>query len=280
MSIAFNANVVSIRSEGNMVGNLLSDVGSKPTLVLKTTQTACGWAEFAGACIGSSSSLEAANTASKIGSACNLGAKINALPDGMNSLGSCINAIPKIINSAEKVQNSEDGAVKALTTTTVGAVENLAKATSSAGEFAEALAKMQAFVPDTFALGIATQSAKIVADVAGIVGSVFKIIDISESSGKVEQARADGNLTPNQESIHEMKVHESWLSMVKNVGGLALHVISILAIALGVAILNPVVLVIGTAVLITSIALYFISDNRKAAEQSDIIHKINVQLAS
>jgi hypothetical protein len=68
--------------------------------------------------------------------------------------------------------------------------------------------------------------------------------------------------------------------MVKNISSLALHVLSFIGIVLGIAFVNPILLGIGTVVLVSSIALFFLSDNRRALEQEDVLNRVNIALAS
>jgi hypothetical protein len=268
---------VSFGSQAPGVGGFFQNLGDQPGLVLKTTETAAYWGKYV-------SSLcyndPAASGFSKFASAVNLGEKSTALSAALGASGKLIGDVNKIAQGVEDIKNDKPGSVKAVTLAGVSALSNTATVLSKVGEFGLFLKETDVIANvGVENLGVAIQGLKIITDVAGIVESSDNIAQVITTADNLNRKETQGEeIRPLERQIHQMKTHESWLGMLKNISSLALRILSFVGIILGVAFANPILLAMGTVVLVTSIALFFIRDNRKALEAADVVSRINTQL--
>lgn len=264
---------VSFGSDAPAVAGFLNTLGGQPGLVLKTVETGAGWASYFSAMAGN---MEAASLSSKLGNAVNLGEKSTALSGALGATGKVISDIGKMAKSVELIQSGKDGGGKRFVMAGVSAIGQTSTAIAKAGEFTQFLSKTNVVEIGGSTLGATIQGAKIITDAMGIVQSGVDIADTVTRHDRLEARKAKGEMIPNSEQqIHDMKSHESWLGMLKNVSAIVLHILSFLSVILGIAFANPILLAIGTVVLVSSIALFFIGDNRKAEENKDVLLQIN-----
>lgn len=282
MAVTFDAATMTVatRREGNAVAGFCSRVGKEAELVLKTGETLTGWAQFFSAVAGNQDAMDMSG---RVVGACSLGAKATCFAGAISEFGKTVGSLGRLAGAVERIQSGAADAGGDAAEAAVDAVGSAAKTVAKLGEFTKFLDKMSVTglsESASMAVSGAIPALKVVGDVAGIVGAGFDISRVVAKHEELAKRRAgEGEpVRPEEEKIHEMKTHESWLGMLKNISALALHVLSFIGIVLGIAFANPILLVIGTVVLVSSIALFFISDDRKNEEQKDVIGKINAAL--
>lgn len=266
---------VERKSGGTTLGNTLSAIGNAGELALKTGECGAGWTGYLTGVLGGDPT-----EAVSIGKSLNKGAKAYGLAGAIAATGNMVNAGGRVVSAIEKGLSGKSGAAYDGTMAGVEFLGHGAKGVAQAGEFLEFLGKEGIVDCANSTLGATIQGAKSIKDVVDLTNGCIDAAKTVERHNKLEARKAAGETIPAQEQeIHDLKGHESWLTIVKNVAALVLHVLSFVGVVLGLVFAQPILLSIGTVVLVTSIALFFIGDNRKALEQEDTIAQINDELA-
>jgi len=248
---------------------VLQSLEGQPSVLLKTIEIATHWIKFFSALSGNDS---ATLTSSKFASAVNLGRKSIAFSGFLGTLakvGADFNKVIELVNSNKKPSEEEVNSVA------TSGLNNTITLILKVGEINSFL-RETGVIPETRqdALSKTMHALSVINALGGVVdsaGNIYQFLTKNPSREVDKEVELEVQ-------IYESKMHESWLGMLKNISSLALSILSFVGVFFGVGFADPILLTIGTVVLVTSIALSFIRDNRKVLEDRKLIGEVNLRL--